>query len=258
MLAMPGDRQDQYGGGGSGGGGGGSSGGGVGGGAGGGGGGAQEHGRFTELWDVGGIHNGPICPPDPAHQRAINLLPMHDGDEQLGGAGCSSRDKKRRAAAGKKPCDEEMGAPGTWGAEAARGQVSPGAQHEAGREPSGAKKARKKSKRVVQNKDDITIFPRRKAGQDKLGSNRPPIVISRTVLESYFNMPQQKVCEKLVRPPDMWAALRNTRAIARVAPSPSRRPCPSGSNGAPARTTRLLAPRACAPHTYTRATSQRF
>jgi hypothetical protein len=46
--------------------------------------------------------------------------------------------------------------------------------------------------------DEFTIFPRRKAGQDKLGSNRPPIVISRTVLESYFNMPQQKVCEKLV------------------------------------------------------------
>eukprot|EP00960_Hanusia_phi_P053360 762026-Hanusia_phi.AAC.7 len=26
--------------------------------------------------------------------------------------------------------------------------------------------------------DDVTIFPRRKAGQDKLGRNRPPIVIS--------------------------------------------------------------------------------
>jgi hypothetical protein len=48
------------------------------------------------------------------------------------------------------------------------------------------------------NKDDITIFPRRRAGQDKLGSTRPPIVISGSVLESYFNMPQQKVCEKLV------------------------------------------------------------
>ena len=64
-------------------------------------------------------------------------------------------------------------------------------------ECAGSKK-RKKGKRTVRNRDDITIFPRRKAGQDKLGSNRPPIVISRSVLESYFNMPQQKVCEKLV------------------------------------------------------------
>ena len=40
-----------------------------------------------------------------------------------------------------------------------------------------------------------------KAGQDKgqqSGRNRPPIVISRTVLESYFNMQQRKVCDELV------------------------------------------------------------
>ena len=78
------------------------------------------------------------------------------------------------------------------------------------------KKARKKHKRAMQSRDDITIFPRRKAGQDKLGSNRPPIVISRTVLESYFNMPQQKVCEKLVRFSPQRRRLQRACATAHV------------------------------------------
>jgi hypothetical protein len=171
---MPGGRLDRHGGGGS----------------------SDEHGRFPELWDDGGMHHAQNFPPDPAHQRAINLLPMHgDGGEQSGAAGCSLH-KKRRVAAGKRPYDDNMEAPDS--AQSIRAQMPAAAQHEGGREPGGQKKLRKKSKRVVQNKDDITIFPRRKAGQDKLGSNRPPIVISRSVLESYFNMPQQKVCEKLV------------------------------------------------------------
>ena len=171
---MPGGRLDRHGGGGS----------------------ADEHGRFPELWDDGGILHAQNFPPDPAHQRAINLLPMHgDAGEQSGALGCSLH-KKRRAAAGKRPYDEDMEPPDS--AQALRAQMTAAAQHEGGREPGGQKKLRKKSKRIVQDKDDITIFPRRKAGQDKLGSNRPPIVISRTVLESYFNMPQQKVCEKLV------------------------------------------------------------
>jgi len=59
-----------------------------------------------------------------------------------------------------------------------------------------SKKSRKRT-RLLPNCDDVTIFPRRKAGQDKLGSNRPPIVITRQVLESHFNMPQQQVCKKL-------------------------------------------------------------
>jgi len=61
---------------------------------------------------------------------------------------------------------------------------------------STSKKSRKRT-RLLPNCEDVTIFPRRKAGQDKLGSNRPPIVITRQVLESHFNMPQQQVCKKL-------------------------------------------------------------
>jgi len=48
---------------------------------------------------------------------------------------------------------------------------------------------------------DISIFPRRKAGQSGIGSNRPPVVITRDVLEEHFNMPLLSVCKKLVRIP---------------------------------------------------------
>eukprot|EP00287_Rhodomonas_sp_CCMP768_P003508 CAMPEP_0196733534 /NCGR_PEP_ID=MMETSP1091-20130531/12541_1 /TAXON_ID=302021 /ORGANISM="Rhodomonas sp., Strain CCMP768" /LENGTH=431 /DNA_ID=CAMNT_0042076911 /DNA_START=137 /DNA_END=1435 /DNA_ORIENTATION=+ len=56
--------------------------------------------------------------------------------------------------------------------------------------------SRRKTMRVSGD-NEVTIFPRKKAGQDKLGSNRPPIVITREVLENYFDMPQQLVCKKL-------------------------------------------------------------
>ena len=46
---------------------------------------------------------------------------------------------------------------------------------------------------------DISIYPRRKAGQSGIGSNRPPVVITRHVLEEHFNMPLLSVCKKLVR-----------------------------------------------------------
>ena len=46
---------------------------------------------------------------------------------------------------------------------------------------------------------DISIYPRRKAGQSGIGSNRPPVVITRQVLEEHFNMPLLSVCKKLVR-----------------------------------------------------------
>jgi len=129
---------------------------------------------FAGLWSS---HQGELCPPEPAHQRALNLLPMDSEGAQACAGGFGSRDKKRQRSVVKKDMEEPP-------------QAAPV-------ECAGSKK-RKKGKRTVQNRDDITIFPRRKAGQDKLGSNRPPIVISRSVLESYFNMPQQKVCEKLV------------------------------------------------------------
>ena len=45
---------------------------------------------------------------------------------------------------------------------------------------------------------DISIFPRRKAGQSGIGTNRPPVVITREVLEEHFNMPLLSVCKKLV------------------------------------------------------------
>ena len=48
---------------------------------------------------------------------------------------------------------------------------------------------------------DICIFPRRKAGQSGVGSNRPPVVITREVLEKNFNMPLLSVCKKMVRSP---------------------------------------------------------
>eukprot|EP00961_Rhodomonas_salina_P140200 1886732-Rhodomonas_salina.2 len=44
---------------------------------------------------------------------------------------------------------------------------------------------------------DISIFPRRKAGQSGIGSNRPPVVVTREVLEENFNMPLLQVCKKL-------------------------------------------------------------
>jgi len=56
---------------------------------------------------------------------------------------------------------------------------------------------KRKKSRLLPNCDDVTIFPRRKSGQDKLGSNRPPIVITRQKLEGFFNMPQHQVCKKL-------------------------------------------------------------
>ena len=63
------------------------------------------------------------------------------------------------------------------------------------------KKMRRENKWCWHQQNDIKICPCRKAGQDKgkqSGRNRPPIVISRTVLESYFNMQQRKVCDELV------------------------------------------------------------
>eukprot|EP00960_Hanusia_phi_P052627 761552-Hanusia_phi.AAC.4 len=59
------------------------------------------------------------------------------------------------------------------------------------------KEGKRKKSRLLPNCEDVTIFPRRKSGQDKLGSNRPPIVITRQKLEGFFNMPQHQVCKKL-------------------------------------------------------------
>ena len=155
---------------------------------------------FQSLWRDGS-HKSDLCPPEPAHQRALNLLPMDYADMKTGGTACSARDKKRlqRSSAGKKRrCDGDL--QGTAGDDNDMGQGhGAGAQSSKERESGPVlKKSRNKCKRVIMDNDEFTIFPRRKAGQDKLGSSRPPIVISRTVLESYFNMPQQKVCEKLV------------------------------------------------------------
>lgn len=184
----------------------------------GGGAGVSEHPRFAGLWNDSWMHQSEICPPEPAHQRALNLLPMDGEGMQAEGSACSSRTKKhcQRTITGRKRECEDEDTTRTGHAEAGRVYAQESAAEagrtqesatgsDSGRECSGReykgggnKKMRKMSKRMVQNEDDITIFPRRKAGQDKLGSNRPPIVISRTVLESYFNMPQQKVCEELV------------------------------------------------------------
>ncbi|MGB1597048.1 MAG: hypothetical protein ACPIOQ_30090 [Promethearchaeia archaeon] len=164
---------------------------------------SPEQTTVTELWaGQAAMHGASLCPPEPAHQRALSLLPM---DVSHDSAGCASMDKKRqaRATGGKKRNDHT---------------VLVSAQRPSGRigDLAAQKKARKKHKRAMQSRDDITIFPRRKAGQDKLGSNRPPIVISRTVLESYFNMPQQKVCEKLVRFSPQRRRLQRACATAHV------------------------------------------
>mmetsp|Transcript_44760 Transcript_44760/g.68481 ORF Transcript_44760/g.68481 Transcript_44760/m.68481 type:complete len:429 (-) Transcript_44760:311-1597(-) len=63
--------------------------------------------------------------------------------------------------------------------------------------PRGGKKGGGGRMRMSGTSNEVTIFPRKKAGQDKLGSNRPPIIITREVLETYFDMPQQLVCKKL-------------------------------------------------------------
>jgi hypothetical protein len=161
---------------------------------------ASDHG-FKSLWRVGSHHTSDLCPPEPAHQRALNLLPMDSADMKMGGGACSTRDKKRlqRSSTGKKR-QRDGYVHGSTGDYDDMGQGhGAGAQNSKERESGPVlKKMRNKCKRVIMDNDEFTIFPRRKAGQDKLGSNRPPIVISRTVLESYFNMPQQKVCEKLV------------------------------------------------------------
>ncbi|EKX45603.1 hypothetical protein GUITHDRAFT_108477 [Guillardia theta CCMP2712] len=67
---------------------------------------------------------------------------------------------------------------------------------------SGSKKKQQKMQTKVAQPTqteygDIAIFPRRKAGQSGMGSNRPPVVVTREVLESHFNMPLLAVCKKL-------------------------------------------------------------
>jgi len=52
---------------------------------------ASDHG-FRSLWRVGSHHTSDLCPPEPAHQRALNLLPMDSADMKTGGAACSARD----------------------------------------------------------------------------------------------------------------------------------------------------------------------
>ncbi len=47
-------------------------------------------------------------------------------------------------------------------------------------------------------KDEILIHTRKKGGQEKLGSGRPPVRVSRAVLESHFSMPMMEACKKLV------------------------------------------------------------
>ena len=115
----------------------------------------HEHPRFDALWNDSGMHNGEICPPEPAHQRALNLLPMEGDDEQAGSMSCALRDKKRgsqRIAAGKKSCDDEEGLTQRGGADLVRSlDPASGTQLDGGREYAGGspKKMRKKSKRIV-------------------------------------------------------------------------------------------------------------
>jgi hypothetical protein len=153
----------------------------------------------TGLWNVSKSHHSGVCPPEPAHQRALTLLPM-DG-EGMQGSSCASREQKRQRASGKTRADDDSFTAGGFSSVHSDAPLLDDVRSSGGHESAGDaghKKMRKKNKRGTQSRDDILIFPRRKAGQDKLGSNRPPIVISRTVLESYFNMPQQQVCEQLV------------------------------------------------------------
>jgi len=163
---------------------------------------AAYHARFAGLWNEGsqGKH-GSESPPEPAHQRALDLLPRDGEGMQISDALCPGRDKKRQRTAAKKrlPSDDVV-----QHAVCVEGPVPCAAIQHTGFGGKANKKMSKNGRHMLQSRDDITIFPRRKAGQDKLGSNRPPIVISRTVLESYFNMPQQKVCEKLVRSIPCW------------------------------------------------------
>eukprot|EP00961_Rhodomonas_salina_P163523 2202366-Rhodomonas_salina.1 len=45
--------------------------------------------------------------------------------------------------------------------------------------------------------DHVLVYPRRKLGQEKMGSDRPPVVVTREYLESTFHIPLTVVAKKL-------------------------------------------------------------
>jgi len=129
---------------------------------------------FNGLWEMGS--NADICPG--SEDEGFGQVETKDSDAFVR--------RKTSVKGGKEK------------------QSKPADQQDSGRKVSGgrAKSSGGKGRaHMVATCNDVTIFPRRKAGQDKLGSNRPPIVVSRQVLESYFDMPQQAVCKKLVHSP---------------------------------------------------------
>eukprot|EP00961_Rhodomonas_salina_P099171 1333845-Rhodomonas_salina.1 len=45
--------------------------------------------------------------------------------------------------------------------------------------------------------DKVLVYPRRKAGEEKMGSERPPVVVTREYLKSHFNIPLASVAKNL-------------------------------------------------------------
>mmetsp|Transcript_4843 Transcript_4843/g.11674 ORF Transcript_4843/g.11674 Transcript_4843/m.11674 type:complete len:315 (+) Transcript_4843:161-1105(+) len=45
--------------------------------------------------------------------------------------------------------------------------------------------------------DRVCVYPRRKAGEEKMGSDRPPVIVTREVLQQNFQLPLTAVAKKL-------------------------------------------------------------
>lgn len=50
----------------------------------------------------------------------------------------------------------------------------------------------------IGTEDHVLVYPRRKHGQERLGSERPPVVVTREYLESNYNIPLTVVAKNLV------------------------------------------------------------
>ena len=56
------------------------------------------------------------------------------------------------------------------------------------------------SESVKKNSEDVTLFPRRKAGQAPREGGRGPVVLSVELLAQFYGMPLHTAAKKLVRP----------------------------------------------------------
>ena len=119
----------------------------------------------------------PTRPPRPA---SVDMLPV---------------ERPQRSQPSTAPKEPASGKAASSAVSAQKNRVSKPQKKAA----SGTGKSKDALIRSAAEYADISIYPRRKAGQSGIGSNRPPVVITRQVLEEHFNMPLLSVCKKLVR-----------------------------------------------------------